>query len=195
MQFWQDLLYKYQVAPPPSGAFSKGAPYGPFSTKRLGMAIDGSYTIAQFRTVQDLAWDIALPPIGPKGRIALIKGAPGHSLPTHSAHSEQAWAFLSWWIRNQTAEMVVLPGNLPSKLSALRGWVTYQQQKYPTPQHIGLVYDIATKYGKSLQVLPNNAVVKKPYYAERALILQNSEDAKTGMTRACQQMSILLKQA
>jgi len=195
LQFWQDLIYKYQVSPASAGDFAKGDQYGPFATKRLGMAIAGSYQIAQFRTVQGLDWDIAVPPSGPKGRIVIIKGAPAHSLPAQSPHAQDAWAFLSWWTRNQTPDLVVLPGNLPSRLSALSGWVAEQKKGNATPAHIELVYDIASKYGKPIQVLPNNDPVKKPYYDERALILANKEDARTGMTKACSQMTTLLKQA
>jgi len=195
VQFWQDLIYKYQVSPPGSANFAKGLQFGPFSTKRLGMAIDGSYQIERYRTVEGLDWDIALPPSGPKGRIAVVKGAPGHSIPAESPHPKEAWAFLSWWTRNQTADLVVLPGNLPSRLTALSGWAQQQLKSNPTPAHISLVYDIATKYGKPVQVLPNNDVVKKPYYTERGTILANKEDAKTGMTKATQQMTALLQQA
>ncbi len=199
LQYWQDLIYKYKVSPPGSlnngGAFAQGAPFGAFSTKRLGMSIGGSYRIQLYRSVQGLDFDIAVPPQGPKGRVAVIKGAPAHSLPAQSPHPKEAWAFLSWWTRNQTADLVVLPGNLPSKLTALAGWTAEQQKDYKAPAHVALVYDIASKYGKPVQVLPNNDVVKKPYYTERANILANKEDAKTGMTIATQQMRSLLQQA
>jgi len=165
MQFWQDLMYKSQVSPTPAANFAKGAQFGSFSTKRLGMVMDGSYMIQRYRSVQGLDWDIAVPPKGPQGRIAVVKGAPGHSLPTQSPHPEQAWAFLSWWIKNQTPDLIVLPGNLPSRLTALSGWQAQQKKDYKAPVHIELVYEIATKYGKPVQVLPNNTPVKKPYYA------------------------------
>jgi multiple sugar transport system substrate-binding protein len=195
LQYWQDLIYKYKVSPPGSLNFAQGAPFAAFSTKRLGMSIGGSYQIQNYRTVQGLEFDIAIPPQGPKGRVAVIKGAPAHSLPAQSPHPTEAWAFLSWWTRNQTADLVVLPGNMPSKLTALTGWAAEQQKDYQAPAHVALVYDIASKYGKPVQVLPNNTVVKKPYYTERANILANKEDAKTGMTIAAQQMRSLLQQA
>ena len=195
VQLWQDFIYKYKISPPGSLNFAQGVQFGPFATKRLGMAIDGSYQTQRYRTIEGLEWDIAIPPQGPKGRVAIIKGAPGHSLPAQSPHPTEAWSFLSWWTRNQTPDLVVLPGNLPSKLTALSGWADEQQKDYKTPAHISLIYDIASKYGKPVQVLPNNDVVKKPYYDERANILANKEDAKTGMTKAAQQMTALLQQA
>ncbi|HEY8741610.1 MAG TPA: extracellular solute-binding protein [Chloroflexota bacterium] len=45
MQFWQDLIYKYKVAPAPGSDFGKGAPFGVFSTIRLAMETQGSYQI------------------------------------------------------------------------------------------------------------------------------------------------------
>jgi multiple sugar transport system substrate-binding protein len=195
MQFWQDLIYKYQVCPPASLQFGKGAPAGVFSTTRLGMEIQATYQIGSYRQVKDLEWDVAVPPSGPAGRFTVVKGAPGHAIPTQSPHASDAWAFLSWWITHQTPTLVVLEGNLPSKLSALQGYPQAAQKDNPAPVHIGLLPDIATKYGRAVQVLPDNDNVKKPYYTERANILANKEDAKTGMTKAAQQMNGLLQAA
>lgn len=45
-----------------------------------------------------------------------------------------------------------------------------------------------------VRVLPHD-VSTKPYFTERALILQNKEDAMTGMTRACWQLPALMQHA
>jgi multiple sugar transport system substrate-binding protein len=195
LQFWQDLIYKYAVCPPASLQFGKGAPAGVFSTTRLGMEIQATYQIGPYRQVKGLEWDVAVPPSGPAGRFTVVKGAPGHAIPTQSAHATEAWAFLSWWITHQTPTLVILEGNLPSKLSALQGYPQAAQKDNPVPAHIGILPDIATKYGKPVQVLPDNDNVKAPYYAERANILANKEDAQTGMTKAAQQMDGLLQKA
>jgi multiple sugar transport system substrate-binding protein len=195
MQFWQDLIYKYQVCPPASLQFGKGAPAGVFSTTRLGMEIQATYQIGSYRQVKGLAWDIAVPPAGPAGRFTVVKGAPGHGIPTQSPHPTEAWAFLSWWITHQTPTLVILEGNLPTRLTALQGYPQAAQKENPVPAHVGLLPNIATKYGRAAQVLPDNDNVKKPYYTERANILANKEDAKTGMTKAAQQMNGLLQAA
>ncbi|MGI8912304.1 MAG: extracellular solute-binding protein [Chloroflexota bacterium] len=195
LQFWQDLIYKYAVCPPASLQFGKGAPAGVFSTTRLGMEIQATYQIGSYRKVKGLDWDVAVPPSGPAGRFTVVKGAPGHAIPTQSAHAVEAWAFLSWWITNQTPTLVILEGNLPSKLSALQGYPQAAQKENPVPAHIGILPDIAITYGKPVQVLPDNDNVKKPYYTERANILANNEDARTGMTKAAQQMDGLLHKA
>jgi multiple sugar transport system substrate-binding protein len=195
VQFWQDLIYKAQVSPPPGNGFAKGVTDGPFATNRLGMQIQGSYFIERYRLDQGLEWDVAIPPSGPAGRFAVIKGAPGHSLPTQSPHADQAWAFLSWWIKNQTPDQVVLPGNMPSKRSALTSYTAQQTQHNPVPAHIALVEQIATKYGKPIQVLPDDTEAIDPYAKQLALILANKEDVHTGMAQACQAMMGIIKQA
>lgn len=195
IQFWQDLIYKSQVSPPPGNDFAKGVTDGPFATKRLGMQIQGSYFIERYRLDQGLEWDVAIPPSGPAGRFAIIKGAPGHSLPTQSPHADQAWAFLSWWIKNQTPAQVVLPGNMPSKRSALTSYTTEQTQHNAVPAHIALVEQIATKYGKPIQVLPNDTEATNAYQKQLTLILANKEDVHTGMAQACQTMMGIIKQA
>ncbi len=195
LQFWQDLIYKYGVCPPGSLQFGKGAPAGVFSTTRLGMEIQATYQIGPYRQVKGLEWDVAVPPSGPAGRYTVVKGAPGHAIPTQSPHPTEAWAFLSWWITHQTPTLVLLEGNLPTKLTALQGYPQAAQKDNPVPAHIGILPDIATKYGKPVQVLPDNDAVKAPYYAERANILANKEDAQTGMTKAAQQMDGLLQKA
>ena len=195
VQFWQDLIYKDQVTPPPGSTFAKGAKDGPFSTTRLGMQIQGSYFIERYRLDPGLEWDVAIPPSGPAGRFAIIKGAPGHSLPSQSPHADAAWTFLSWWIKNQTSDQVMLPGNMPSKRTALAAYTDDQKKHNPVPAHIELVEQIATKYGKPLQVLPNDVDAIAPYAKELDLILQNKEDVRTGMTKACQAMMAAMKQA
>ena len=45
MQLWHAMMYKYKVSPAPADNFGKGAPYGVFSTARLGMETQGSFQI------------------------------------------------------------------------------------------------------------------------------------------------------
>ena len=195
IQFWHDLIYKTQVSPPPGNGFAKGVPDGPFATKRLGMQINGSYLIERYRLDQGLEWDVAIPPSGPAGRRAIIKGAPGHSLPTQSPHADQAWSFLSWWIKNQTPAQVVLPGNMPSKRTALTSYTTQQTQHNAVPAHIALVEQIATKYGKPLQVLPDDSNATDAYAKQLALVLANKADVHAAMSQACQAMMGIIQQA
>ena len=195
IQFWQDLIYKSQVSPPPGSSFAKGVSDGPFATKRLGMQIQGSYFIERYRLDQGLEWDVAIPPSGPAGRFSVVKGAPAHSLPTQSPHADQAWAFLSWWIKNQTPDQVMLPGNMPTKRSALTAYTAEQMKHNAVPAHIALVEQIATKYGKAIQVLPNDNDATDAYAKQLALVLANKEDVHTGMSQACQAMMGIIKQA
>ena len=194
MQLWHDFVYKYKVSPPPGSTFGQGAPFGVFSTKLLAMETQGSYQIGRYQTVKGLNWDIAVPPLGPAGRRAVVKGSPGHSLPTQSPHSDAAWGFLSWWIQNQTPDQVVNPGNLPSRLAALQNWAAQQKQASAVPAHIEVVYDTATKYGQPITVLPNDTDAEAALGKEQDAILKNQEDVKTGMANACTTMLAAIKQ-
>jgi hypothetical protein len=65
----------------------------------------------------------------------------------------------------------------------------------PDPAHIAPVEQVATNYGKPIQVLPNDNDATDADAKQLALILANKEDVHTGMSLPCQAMMGDIKQA
>jgi len=158
-QFWVDLINKYRVSTPSDLSKHFTIKESSFDTGHLGMSIEGSYSVHAFQQIKSLDWDVAVPPKGPMGQFAVIKGAPAHGLSPLSKHQTAAWDFMSWWILNETPDQVVNPGNLPSRLVALQGWAAAQLKANPVPASIGKLVDIASKHGKSVQIPPHSGDV------------------------------------
>lgn len=193
-QYWVDLLNKDQVSLPSTELKAFNATAGPFSTGRLAMCLDGSFSVQSFQQFKSMDWDVAVPPKGPAGQFSVIKGAPAHGLSPLSKRQSDAWAFLSWWILNETPEQVVNPGNLPSRLVALQDWAAAQRKANPAPASIGKLVDIASQHGKSLQIPPHSAEVWDAYTKVLGDILSGKTSVTDGLRAVTQQVNGILAQ-
>jgi multiple sugar transport system substrate-binding protein len=193
-QFWVDLINKYRVSTPSDLSKHFTIKESSFDTGHLGMSIEGSYSIQAFQQIKSLDWDVAIPPKGPAGQFAVIKGAPAHGLSPLSKHQTAAWDFMSWWILNETPDQVVNPGNLPSRLVALQGWAAAQLKANPVPASIGKLVDIASSHGKSVQIPPHSGDVWNAYTKARGNILSGKTPVADGLHAVAQQVNGILAQ-
>jgi ABC-type glycerol-3-phosphate transport system substrate-binding protein len=193
-QFWVDLINKYKVSTPSDLGKHFTIKESSFDTGHLGMSIEGSYSVQAFQQVKSLDWDVAVPPKGPAGQFAVIKGAPAHGLSPLSKHQDEAWGFLSWWILNETPDQVVNPGNLPSRLVALQGWAAAQVKANPVPASIGKLVNIASQHGKSAQIPPHSGDVWSAYTKARGDILSGKTAVADGLHVVAQQVNGILAQ-
>jgi multiple sugar transport system substrate-binding protein len=90
MQFVQDLVFKYQVAPRP------GAPDFPlFEGGRVGMINGGRWPLASFSQAKFTDYDIQyMPKISPNRKT--IFGVGAFPIYKHAQHPEEAWTFLKY---------------------------------------------------------------------------------------------------
>lgn len=193
-QFWVDLNNKYKVSTPSDASKVFNVPESPFESGHLAMSIDGSYEIQAFQQFKSMEWDVAVPPKGPAGQFSVIKGAPAHGLSPLSKRQTEAWNFMSLWILNQTADQVVNPGNLPSRLTALQDWTAAQLKANPVPASIGKLVDIASKHGKSVQIPPHSGDVWSAYTKVRGTILSGQTSVADGLHAVAQQVNGILAQ-
>ncbi|HEY8742175.1 MAG TPA: extracellular solute-binding protein, partial [Chloroflexota bacterium] len=115
LQFMQDLMYKYHVAP--TAKEKKPA----FSTGTVAMVIDNPGAVKTNRQVKGFTWDVAALPIGDASpRRGTGGGGTGWGAAAATKYANQAWQFITF-IASQQAEFdeVAIGGTTPSRKSVI----------------------------------------------------------------------------
>jgi ABC-type glycerol-3-phosphate transport system substrate-binding protein len=94
MQFYDDLINKYHVAPPLTDTRNANATGEQWPTGNYAMMQEGTWMIQEFaRTAKSFNWDIALLPAGPDGSQSFVAGS-GYSITAKTKHKKEAWEAL-----------------------------------------------------------------------------------------------------
>ena len=95
LQFYADLMNKYQVAPTPValGNHAMGAQQL-FMTQRVAMFSSGYWEVPILRQITDFDWDVVMFPKGRGGKHAFGTGGTGYAMLNSSKHPELAWDVL-----------------------------------------------------------------------------------------------------
>jgi len=96
LQFMQDLIYKYRVAPTPKEETAAAATQqAMFLNGNVGMRIAPVSELAATRAAT-FQWDLAVNAMGPAGRGKRVTTGGGQAwlIPSASKNQEEAWAFL-----------------------------------------------------------------------------------------------------
>jgi multiple sugar transport system substrate-binding protein len=120
LQFLQDLMYKYQVAPRPTVQQEMGG-LQLFMNGKVGMVIDNPSAVQNYRQIKDFTWDVATLPIGNGvAKRGTGGGGTGWAAAAATKHPDQAWQFVSY-IASRQAELdeVAIGGTTPSRKSVV----------------------------------------------------------------------------
>jgi len=109
IQFLQDLIYDYKVAPNPAESEVLSEQGGEFASGRLALYVSGDWDISFFQGLDRFGWDIALVPKGPKGRSSPMWSV-GISLSSQSKNPDAAWAWLRWTCEKEGQDMWAATG-------------------------------------------------------------------------------------
>jgi multiple sugar transport system substrate-binding protein len=95
MDAWQwtwDLIHTHQIAPPPGLEFATN----PFMSGQVAMVADGIWWVADFATIEDFEWDMALFPKHPDtgSRVTTIE-SDGWWIFKDTEEVEASWALMS----------------------------------------------------------------------------------------------------
>lgn len=123
LQFLQDLIYTYKVAPPPSGTTAWSPDLGPvevFGTNKVGMLLGNPTQVQAFRKITAFAWDVAPLPVGKGGKRGTGGGGTAWSIARASKNPEAAWTFLKF-ITSAQAQLdeVAIGATTPSRQSVV----------------------------------------------------------------------------
>jgi multiple sugar transport system substrate-binding protein len=94
IQWMQDTMYKYFVAPPQSAVQSVGAGVM-FASGAIAMNLDGNWALGDLEKQCGFDWQVSVMPSGPKGLSTIVNGI-GQSVFSKGQHKEEAWTFVKW---------------------------------------------------------------------------------------------------
>lgn len=117
LQFIQDLMHKYAVAPRPDLESELGG-FDLFATGKVGMMINNPSSVNQYRTITAFKWDVAALPIGKGARRGTGGGGSGWAAGAATKSPDQAWEFIKY-ISSPEAELdeVAVGATTPSRTS------------------------------------------------------------------------------
>lgn len=112
LQFIQDLVYKYKVAPTAAqlesiGAAQVASGFG-LLTKRVAMPIWQTYIVETAKKIKDFKWDMAPLPMKVERACAISGGA--YRISSRSKHKEAAWRFAKFFQEQEAQEMIASDG-------------------------------------------------------------------------------------
>ncbi len=123
LQFLQDLIYKYKVAPPPSGTNAWSPDLGPvevFGTGKVGMLVGNPTQAEAYRKITAFQWDVAPLPVGKGGKRGTGGGGTAWSIARGTKNPEAAWAFLKFITAARAQlEEVAIGATTPSRKSVV----------------------------------------------------------------------------
>lgn len=97
LQLLQDLVYKYKVAPPPSGTTTWATDLGPveiFGTNKVGMLVGNPSQASAYRKITAFQWDVAPLPVGQGGKRGTGGGGTAWGMGKGTKNVEASWAMI-----------------------------------------------------------------------------------------------------
>ncbi|MEZ4870094.1 MAG: sugar ABC transporter substrate-binding protein [Caldilineaceae bacterium] len=119
LQFLQDLMYTYEVAPQPDLESELGG-FELFASGKVGIMLTNPSAVNRFRTIESFKWDVGTLPIGKADRRGTGGGGTGWAAAAATKHPDVAWKFLAH-ISSAQAELdeVSVGATTPSRVSVV----------------------------------------------------------------------------
>lgn len=135
LQFMQDLMYKYRVAPTPDVEQASGGSDAMFIGQgNVGMRIYPAAEITEHRQAA-FAWDYAVNPTG-KGKRLTTGGGVGWEIVGPTKHPEEAWAVFQHLVSAETIKHMAMVW-YPGRKSALEFLSKQDPGLPPKSRHVG----------------------------------------------------------
>lgn len=145
MQFLQDLMFKYKVAPQMASVQSMGAD-AMFASGNVAMYTTGNWVLSTLGKTCGFDWQTALLPEGPEGRCTLVNGI-GQSVYSKSKNKEAAWEFVKWLGSDGHQEIMGSTGTVfPSKNDYWDNYIDYWSGKGVDASPFREMFDVAEVY-------------------------------------------------
>ncbi len=139
LQFMQDLMYKFRVAPTPREEMAAGGPNPLFINQGIvGMRIDPVSTLSNHRAAT-FQWDLAVNPKGngSAGKRVTTGGGQAWLIPAASKNQEEAWAFMKHAVSPESVKE--MSGTwYPPRKSVLEWLLAQDPQLAPKSRAVGI---------------------------------------------------------
>lgn len=119
LQFLQDLMYNYEVAPRPDLESELGG-FDLFASGKVGIMLNNPSSVNRYRTIENFKWDVGTLPIGKADRRGTGGGGTGWAAAAATKAPDVAWKFLAH-ISSAQAELdeVAVGATTPSRVSVV----------------------------------------------------------------------------
>jgi len=102
LQFYVDLINKYEVSPSPMNLVKLGMGVEMmFKTQRLAMLGSGIWETPSLRTIKGFEWDVVMFPKGPSGLRAFGTGGTAYCVMKSTKHPDLAWQIVKALTSNE----------------------------------------------------------------------------------------------
>lgn len=175
MQFIQDLIYKYGVAPQMAAVQSMGADTM-FASGNVAMYTTGNWVLSTLKKTCGFDWQTAVLPKGPEGRSTLVNGI-GQSVYSGSKNKEAAWTFVKWLGSDKHEEIMGSTGTVfPSKSVYWDTYIDYWKKQDTDVSAFKTMFDTADVY--TAPMVPNWNEKDAAITQNVDLLLMNKINAK-----------------
>ncbi|MHB0878392.1 MAG: extracellular solute-binding protein, partial [Anaerolineae bacterium] len=133
-QFDHDTIYKHQIAPT---AAQSQAFEGGFMTGKVGMQLDGPWSIVTYTTIKDFEWTLAPVPYASEMQVSdlRVNSAFCNSCAIASKNAvDESWEFMKWLYYNDDIYADWSwngSGRLPSRIPGQAKWLELANGAYP----------------------------------------------------------------
>ena len=125
VQFLQDIMYKYHVAP----AYSTvQAPVG-FNTGTIAMYTDGNWDLNPLFDTCNFNWGVTVLPKGPNGTRSTIVNGIGQSIYSQGKNKEAAWQLVKWFGSDKNQKILASTGTVFTSLDFWQDFIGYWNNK------------------------------------------------------------------
>jgi multiple sugar transport system substrate-binding protein len=106
LHFLNDLVYTHQVAPTPSQNQSL-TDQGGFPSGKVGMMVDGGWSIQPNKAITAFEWDVETLPVGSQGFVGEFWPGTPFLLSEGSSNSDLAWEYARWFAADPEAQNLI----------------------------------------------------------------------------------------
>jgi multiple sugar transport system substrate-binding protein len=123
IQFLQDTMYKWRVAPPLS---SVNAAIG-FETGVVAMHTNGNWALRSLYDQCNFTWQVAVLPKGPKGIRSTIVNGIGQSVYSQGKNKDAAWKLVKWFGGEKSQKILAETGTVFTSIDYWQDFINYWQ--------------------------------------------------------------------
>ena len=133
LQFYTDLMHKYEVAPTPTDFADLGVGPDPlFAQGKAAMITTGFWNVGALQEVDDINWDIA--PIFQNKQRATVAFGSGLAVVSDSKHPEAAFKIVEFLTSEEGQTPIIeMKQDIPTNIKSLNGEIFKQTQWSQTP--------------------------------------------------------------
>lgn len=193
LQFLDDLVGKYQVAPRPADLQSQDATTL-FFTGKVGIVINIPANLGQFRKqITHFRWDVAPPPLGPHGTKRMVGGGgAGYGIYGKTKSPDVTWELMKWVTSVEVQKKEVDGGtSMGSRLSVGDYFVKVNQGK--EPENVAMFVQASKDYLHTDPHASGWLQAQNILAKELSVVFDGSKSAKEAADAVARQMDPLLR--